>query len=45
MQVAEAALSETTGILTRMRELAVEAASEVLQATDRAYLATEFTAL
>ena len=45
VQVAEAALSETTGILTRMRELAVEAASDVLQGTDRAYLATEFTAL
>jgi len=45
IQTAEGALDETADILSRMRELAVEAASEVLQATERAYLATEFTAL
>ena len=45
VQVAESALSETGSVLSRMRELAVEASSDVLQATDRAYVATEFTAL
>jgi flagellin len=45
VQTAEGALSETGDILARMRELAVESASEVLQATERAYLQTEFTAL
>lgn len=45
VQTAESGLQETTNIMSRMRELAVEAASDVLQATERAYLATEFTAL
>ncbi len=45
IQTAESGLQETTNILSRMRELAVEASSDVLQATERAYLATEFTAL
>jgi len=45
VQTAEGALSETGDILARMRELAVESSSEVLQATERAYLQTEFTAL
>jgi len=45
IQTAEGALDETADILSRMRELAVEASSEVLQATERAYLATEFVAL
>lgn len=45
VQTAEGALSETGDILSRMRELAVESASEVLQATERAYLQAEFTAL
>jgi flagellin len=45
IQTAEGALDETADILNRMRELAVESASEVLQATERAYLQTEFTAL
>jgi flagellin len=45
IQTAEGALDETADILSRMRELAVESASEVLQATERAYLQTEFTAL
>ena len=45
VQVAEGGLSETTSILSRMRELAVQSSSGLLQATERAYLATEFTAL
>ena len=45
VQTAEGALSETGDILSRMRELAVESASEVLQATERAYLQAEFSAL
>ena len=45
VQTAEGALQETGDILARMRELAVEAASEVLQSTERAYLQTEFSTL
>ena len=45
IQTAEGALDETADILNRMRELAVESSSEVLQATERAYLQTEFEAL
>ncbi len=45
VQVAEGGLGETTSILSRMRELAVQSSSGLLQATERAYLATEFTAL
>jgi len=45
IQTAEGALDETADILNRMRELSVEAASEVLQSTERAYLQTEFATL
>jgi flagellin len=45
VQTAEGAASEISSILSRMRELAVESSSEVLQATERAYLETEFDAL
>jgi flagellin len=45
VQTAEGSLSEIANIMSRMRELAVEASSGVLQATERAYLATEFTSL
>ena len=45
IQTAEGALNETESILSRMRELAVEASSEVLQGTERAYLQTEFVTL
>ena len=45
IQTAEGALDETGDILSRMRELAVESSSEVLQSTERAYLQTEFSAL
>jgi len=45
IQVGEAAWGETTQVLTRMRELAVESSSEVLQEAERNYLATEFVTL
>jgi flagellin len=45
VQVAESALAQTTQILSRMRELSVQASSGLLQAPERAYLATEFVAL
>jgi flagellin len=45
VQTAEGAASEISAILSRMRELAVESSSAVLQATERAYLETEFDAL
>ncbi len=45
LQTAEGSLDEVGNILSRMRELAVEAASEVLQTTERAYLNTELLEL
>lgn len=45
VQTAEGAAAEISNILGRMRELAVESSSAVLQATERAYLETEFDAL
>jgi len=45
VEVAEGGLGETTNLLSRMRELSVQSSSGLLQATERAYLATEFTAL
>ena len=45
VQVAEAGLAEATSMLSRMRELAVQSSSGLLQATERAYLATEFTSI
>jgi flagellin len=44
-QTAEGALGEITGILARMRELAVQGANGSLTATDRNYLETEYSAL
>lgn len=44
-QTAEGALQETSNILTRMRELSVQAANGTLTTTDRATLDTEFQAL
>ncbi|MBI5432663.1 MAG: flagellin FliC [Planctomycetes bacterium] len=44
-QTAEGAMQETSNILTRMRELAVQAANGTLTTTDRATLDTEFQAL
>ena len=45
LQTAEGALTETTNMLQRMRELAVQSASGTYSTTQRSYLATEFTAL
>ena len=45
VQTAESSLSEIGSALSRMRELAVQSSSEVLQANERAYLNTEFVAL
>jgi len=44
-QTAESALGNIGGILTRMRELAVQGANGDLGATDRGYLDTEFQSL
>ncbi len=44
-QVAEGALGQVSGLLTRMRELAVQSSNGDLQTTDRDYLQTEFTQL
>ncbi len=45
VQTAESSLAEIGNSLSRMRELAVQATSGVLQAGERAYLNTEFAAL
>jgi len=45
LQTAEGALGETTNMLQRMRELAVQSASGTYSTTQRSYLATEFLAL
>ncbi len=46
VQTADGSLSETTSILTRMRELAVQSANGTLNnATDRVYIANEFIQL
>ena len=45
LQTAEGALTETTNMLQRMRELAVQSASGTYSTTQRDYLATEFNAL
>jgi flagellin len=45
LQTAEGALNETTNMLQRMRELAVQSASGTYSSTQRVYLQTEFTAL
>ncbi len=44
-QTAEGALGELTGILGRMREIAVQGSNGSLQAVDRDYLETEFKQL
>jgi len=44
-QTAEGALQETSNLLTRMRELAVQSANGTLTTTDRTTLDTEFQAL
>jgi len=45
LQTAEGALNETTNMLQRMRELAVQSASGTYSTTQRGYLQTEFLAL
>jgi len=45
VQTAEGTLSEVTDIISRMREMSVQASSGVLQATERAYLQTEYATL
>jgi flagellin len=44
-QVAEGAMGEIAGIVTRMRELAVQSANQTLGGTERGYIQTEFTQL
>ncbi len=44
-QTAEGALGEVSGIVTRMRELAMQGANGSLQTGDRGYLDTEFQSL
>jgi flagellin len=44
-QVAEGAMNEMGGIVTRMRELSVQSANSTLGATERGYIQTEFTQL
>ena len=45
VQTAEGALGEASNILTRMRELSIQAANGTLSTTDRATIDTEVTAL
>ena len=45
MQTAEGALGETSNMLQRMRELAVQSANGTYSTTQRTYLQTEFDAL
>ena len=45
LQTAEGAMNEISGVLVRMRELAVQASNGTLGATERGYLGTEATAL
>jgi flagellin len=44
-QVAEGAMNEMQGIVSRMRELSVQAANSTLGATERGYIHTEFKQL
>ncbi len=45
LQTGEAALNSTTNILTRLRELAMQSASDGVGTSERAYIATEAKAL
>jgi flagellin len=44
-QVAEGSMNEMTGIVTRMRELAVQSANQTLGSTERGYIQTEYAEL
>lgn len=41
-QIAEGSMNEMTGLVTRMRELAVQSANQSLGSTERGYIQTEF---
>jgi flagellin len=45
VQVAEGGLNESTNILTRLRELSIQAASDTVGETERGYLNLEYTQL
>jgi flagellin len=45
LQTAEGAMNEVSGVLTRMRELAVQSATDTMGATERGFLDQEFEAL
>lgn len=45
LQIAEGAANETSAMLQRMRELAVQSSNDTLTSTDRSYLDQEFKAL
>ena len=45
LQVAEGAMNEVSGILTRMRELAVQSATDTVGSSERGFLDQEVTAL
>lgn len=45
LQTAEGAMNEVSGVLTRMRELAVQSATDTLGATERGFLDQEVTSL
>jgi flagellin len=44
-QVAEGAMNSMQGIVSRMRELAVQSSNQTLDSTDRSYIQTEYTQL
>jgi flagellin len=44
-QVAEGSMNEMTGLVTRMRELAVQSANQTLGTTERGYIQTEYKEL
>lgn len=44
LQTAEGSMNEISGILTRMRELAVQSATDTVGTTERGFLQVEFTA-
>ena len=44
-QVAEGSMNDMTGLVSRMRELAVQSANATLGATERGYIQTEFSQL
>lgn len=45
LQIAEGAANEMSGMLQRMRELAIQSANDTLTTTDRSYISQEFVSL